>query len=967
MRDADPAPRIQAQWSDVGYPRPFRKHQRLALDALSTAFANGRRRAWVVLPPGAGKTLVGLEAARRLGQPIVVFGPNTAIQGQWLAAWREFTPSHIPAGSDRSLELPVTALTYQSLATFDPDAEVDEEGHGRATGPRTGTLRDRLHENGRALVEALETAGPITVVLDECHHLLEVWGRLLAELLEDLPRAHVIGLTGTPPNTLTADQAELVDRLFGSPLYSTSIPSVVREGHLAPFAELAWFTSPSPTESQWLAAQAERFAELQNDLLAPDFASFGFLSWLDERFVSRRTLIDDGGSAAPAVAWSRFEGDAPELAAAALRFHHAGLLALPKGAVVREEHRHDPTAQDWVTLLHDYVTACLLPSDQPRDQAAVDEIRAALPGVGYQLTKRGIRRGRSPVDRVLARSEATTDATAEILAAESANLGGRLRALVLCDHERASATLPARLRGVLDAEAGSARMVLATLLADPRTAGLNPVMVTGRAVATDAATARTLVDFVAGHAPDLDLDAVPPEANGPVDITGRWRSRHWVPLVTRFYETGATRALVGTRALLGEGWDARGVNTLVDLTTATTPTAVVQTRGRALRIDPDWPEKVAHTWTVVCVSEEHPGGTSSWDRFVRKHEGYFAVTDSGEIAAGVGHVDPRLSPFAPPPVAEFAAENALMLARAEDRDRVRALWKVGTPYGDELVHTIRVTPRSGRQPGWSAPADVLPDRRPPALVPASHGAVGEGVPVRRDGRTARWRQAAVATASTVAVLLAALALTAVWWPASVATLVVAALAGGAQVRRIRAARLAAGRDLAALATGPDPLVFAAAVADALHETGLSTVGAAAVTAAVERDGTYRIVLAGADAETSRLFVGAVDEVLAPPVSPRYVVPRYLVDRLPADDAALRRAGRDWLAGDAPPNAVVYHAVPSVLGVNAGRVRAFAAAWNRWVSGGAPVRTATPEGEGILVTHRGLDPFAATTALRVAWR
>jgi hypothetical protein len=38
-----------------------------------------------------------------------------------------------------------------------------------------------------------------------------------------------------------------------------------------------------------------------------------------------------------------------------------------------------------------------------------------------------------------------------------------------------------------------------------------------------------------------------------------------------------------------------------------------------------------------------------------------------------------------------------------------------------------------------------------------------------------------------------------------------------------------------------------------------------------------------------------------------------------------------------------------------------------VSGGAPVRTATPEGEGILVTHRGLDPFAATTALRVAWR
>lgn len=939
--------RDEEGWAAAGYPRPFRRHQRLALDALGEAFAAGRRRAWVVLPPGAGKTLVGLEAARRLGQPVVVFGPNTAIQGQWVAAWREFTPAHIPAGTGRDLGRPVTALTYQALASFDPDAEVDEEGHGR-----TGGLRGRLHENGRALVEALETAGPITLVLDECHHLLEVWGRLLAELLDDLPEAHVIGLTGTPPSTLTAGQADLVDRLFGSPLYSTSIPSVVREGHLAPFAELAWFTSPSPTESQWLATEAERFAELQNDLLAPDFASVSLLSWLDERFVARRT----GAGAAPPLAWSRLEGEAPEVAAAALRFHHAGLLALPDGAVVREEHRHDPTAQDWVTLLHDWVSAALLTSDDPRDRAAVEAIRGALPGIGYQLTKRGVRRGRSPVDRVLARSEATTDATVEILAAETANLGDRLRALVLCDHERAAATLPARLRGVLDADAGSARLVLARLLSDPRTAGLNAVLVTGRAVATDATTARKLVSFVREHAPGLDLDDVPEHATGAVDVTGRWRSRHWVPLVTRFYETGATRALVGTRALLGEGWDARGVNTLVDLTTATTPAAVVQTRGRALRVDPDWPEKVAHTWSVVCVSEEHPGGTSSWDRFVRKHDGYFAVTDSGEIAAGVGHVDPRLSPYAPPPVAEFPAENALMLARAEDRARVRALWQVGTPYRDELVHTIRVTP----QHTGVARMVAGPAHRPPALVPAARGAGPP--PARPYGRRALWRAAAALTALLTAVLTVA----ALWWPAAV-MLALGAAAGATRVRRVRAAQLRAGRDLAGLAAGPDPLAFACAVADALHEADLSEAGAAAVTAAVEPDGTYRLVLADVSAETSALFVAALDELLAPLVSPRHVVPRYLVEAIPDRPEALRRAGRAWLAGQAPPNPVVYHAVPSILGANVRRVRAFATAWNRWVSDGDPVRTATPEGEGILLTHRGHDPFAATTALRVAWR
>ena len=109
--------------------------------------------------------------------------------------------------------------------------------------------------------------------------------------------------------------------------------------------------------------------------------------------------------------------------------------------------------------------------------------------------------------------------------------------------------------------------------------------------------------------------------------------------------------LVGTRGLLGEGWDARSITGLVDLTTATTSTAVVQTRGRALRTDLYWPEKVALTWSVVCVTEDHPKGGNDWDRFVRKHAGFYGVDAEGEVVAGVGHVDADLSPYAPPPVA----------------------------------------------------------------------------------------------------------------------------------------------------------------------------------------------------------------------------------------------------------------------------------------------------------------------------
>ena len=95
----------------------LRVHQQEAQSALATAWTQGRRRAWVALPPGAGKTLVGLEtirnrvAAGAVGKAVVL-GPNTAIQGQWLA---QASALGLDVGTDRELTHAVTALTYQAV------------------------------------------------------------------------------------------------------------------------------------------------------------------------------------------------------------------------------------------------------------------------------------------------------------------------------------------------------------------------------------------------------------------------------------------------------------------------------------------------------------------------------------------------------------------------------------------------------------------------------------------------------------------------------------------------------------------------------------------------------------------------------------------------------------------------------------------------------------------------------------
>ena len=167
---------------------------------------------------------------------------------------------------------------------------------------------------------------------------------------------------------------------------------------------------------------------------------------------------------------------------------------------------------------------------------------------------------------------------------------------------------------------------------------------TGLHVASGPEGAERLLKWLREAEPGLELAAAP--WGDLAEITGAagWEPRRYVPLITRFHAEGGSRCLIGTRALLGEGWDAPAVNVLIDLTAATTPTSVVQARGRALRLDAGWPGKVADNWSVVCVTGDHPKGAADFDRFARKHDRYFALAQTGDVVRGVAHVDPRLSP-----------------------------------------------------------------------------------------------------------------------------------------------------------------------------------------------------------------------------------------------------------------------------------------------------------------------------------
>ena len=949
-----PAGQLSELFSTVAYPQPFRRYQLLALDAFEKARAEGRRRVYIVMPPGSGKTLLGLEIARRLGNRTLCLGPNTAIQAQWVEQWRSFQPGSVSAGIDLGLEKPVTALTYQAVCDIDahnPDLEeqvaalqASDTGdryvsanlrrHLRLIALQGGSQEDLLtllHPNGRKLLERIQAGGQWTLILDECHHLLEMWGHLLRALIDELgDSVFVVALTATPPSELDEKQAELYRQLFGRADFEVATPAVVKEGNLAPYQELAYLTTPLDHEAEYIENERVRFEELISALLDPALGTVSFLTWFQGRFVERRSK--EGVE----VGWEDFEAHLPRLAQAALRYCYSTATPPPPGARLREGDREPPSADDWVYLIDDYCIGHLRGSEEAADLAAWELIGTALPGLGYTLGYHGIRSSVSPVDRVLLLSAGKAVAAAEILAAEDRALGSRLRALILCDFEKAGGEWPAGLNGVLDPEAGSAGLILRTLLADPAVRELNPILVTGQSVACSRAIATDLATWL-----EEGFDLQPLEGGDVVELRpahGSWEPRRYLPGVTRYFEAGHSRCLVGTRGLLGEGWDARSVNVLVDLTGVTTTTSVHQMRGRSLRLDPALPRKVSDNWDVVCIAPDHPMGLTDYSRFVRKHRNYYGLTATGEIESGVSHVDARLSPFGPPPASEIAALNGQLLAQVELREDVYTRWGVGQPYQNLPTQTVRV--RFGRSPGLTQGAlraSVAGVKPPPSFMARLAGTLLAGLAVYVIG---------LATGND--------------FVGAGLGLVVLALGLGWTGRSVR-------EYLGKVGSAGTLENLAAAVADGLAAAGLvgEGISAASVRVVVQPDGYYRCCLAGASLADSILFAGSLDELLSPLEQPRYLIPRYIARAPTTTRGALALLIRQSMR-PGRGSAVVYHAIPTALAATRQRANLFAEAWNRHVSPGEPLFERDPRAEAIIELQRGEDPFDVLTQMRTLW-
>ncbi len=411
---------------------------------------------------------------------------------------------------------------------------------------------------GRELVDRAAALGPWTLVVDECAHLLETWGSLRARARRGARRRHRRRRPVRHPGRRArrARPRGARPRCSPDPTSRSPCPMAVARGEVAPCATCVHVTRPTPEEDAALAGDRGRFGELRDELLRARAGSLPFADWLwrrlHERRVRRRAAVlaraasrPSRRSRAPACArctpgWSSLPPGARPARGAprARRTRRTGRCC---SARTPSEHLRASASAAGRPPARRASPACCpsLGCDAHRPRPARDDLavrpglracRPARPSAPAGCWRRSSRSGAPTCGRW---SSATSSSRAEVGRPRGATAPPRRRA-----RPARSSSSPGRRRAGAAPAPGPVHRPHARRCA----ATTSP---------TCAPSPRT------GSPTGWSPSRTPASARWCASPPGEeWRGRDVGAARARTGSaSGGTRAVVGTRGLLGEGWD----------------------------------------------------------------------------------------------------------------------------------------------------------------------------------------------------------------------------------------------------------------------------------------------------------------------------------------------------------------------------------------------------------------------------
>lgn len=573
--------------TNLRFKGEFRDYQKNVLDHSAHYLKDGKIH--IVAAPGSGKTTLGIELICRLNSPALILSPTVTIRQQW---GERIVDSFLPSDQDAAdylsynLHKPsiITSITYQALyAAFHKLSIKEEIEEIEENDDEITEKSDVIDFSNFDLLNVIKKSNIKTICLDEAHHLKNEWQKALESFVSALGKeVTIIALTATPPYDSTPSEWKKYSDLCGEIDEEIYVPQLVSQKTLCPHQDYIYFNYPTNEETQIFNQYKQKAMSCAEGIIQ---------SQLFDDTLSKSELLTD---------FKRKEESILE--------HAKGFIAL----LCLAKYRGIPLPKKLVKLVSPSgkLPAFSLAFAETAFQFVMDNPAIFSEEVSHRLhkilsdnsliIKKQVRlESNDKVNKLLLLSTGKLSSINKIVQSESNNLKKDLRMLILTDY----------IKKDLTKIIGSGELIT-TLGTVPifesvrRSCGdhVDIALLSGQLVIIPKDILQEIATIA--ESKNIAYTTKNLENTNYIEINFSGSSKNKVSIITEAFGRGLIQVLVGTKSLLGEGWDSPCINSLILASFVGSFVLSNQMRGRAIRVDQNAPEKVSNIWHLVTIEPD---------------------------------------------------------------------------------------------------------------------------------------------------------------------------------------------------------------------------------------------------------------------------------------------------------------------------------------------------------------------------
>ena len=853
----------------------------------------------VIAPPGSGKTVLGLEVAIRLNKPTLILAPTIAIRNQWIQRFCELflQTTLTPDWISRDIRNPkfMTVVTYQGLHAacnnwrieeeeFDDEEENEENGNSISTNSELDKI-----------VSGLKSQNIKTIVVDEAHHLKNDWWQTLTKVKDQLDPI-IVGLTATPPYDVTATEWQRYIDLNGPVDTEISVPELVIEGDLCPHQDYVHFTLPTEKENQKIVDFRQNieklFQEIKNDEIIIQ-AIQQHPIWQNPKEYLDWIYSNLSYYSACLIFLKSNDKEIPDT--------HLEVIGDKKFEIPKLDY-------EWIETLLDFYLY--------KEKEHFNEFEEHQKTLENRLRRYGAIERRQinfshnkRVTGFLTSSISKLNGIKEIVDFEYNQLGKDLRLVILSDFIRKEFFINASENNLELNKIGVIPIFEKLRRANKENKRI--AVLTGSMIIIPVSAFAAFEEKAAKYGITQIKSSPVPFDNTYVLINQTEQLKHdIVHIVTQIFQQGEIEVLIGTKSLLGEGWDAPAINSLILASFVGSFVLSNQMRGRAIRTQKGNGSKTGNIWHLACIDPTSTTGGDDFDLLKRRFRSFVGVSFQKEpgIENGIGRLNLSENIHHKE---EVKKKNIEMFSYAGDRESLKQRWKTALETGVTLVEEIKI-PFPEEKEYNAVKSMYLNKTIRNLLATLGSGLVGFGLESLQGlGRAAR----NIRTTQDLYVILAILGTIGM------------AIFGRLTFKTLRL--YFKYRDISKDIQQIGDALLSALIKAGVINTDFSKLK---VETSVDNWGAIYCHLEGGTTFDKSTFINALQEVIAPIDNPRYVIIRKNMFMLFIKQ-------KD------------YHSVPEMLGRNKNLAEYFKNQWERFVGSCDLIFTRTIDGRKLLLRSR----------------